>query len=45
LQKNKSKDYFVKCLAPIENVKLQVPQKYLPKAAFLEWHRGSVFEK
>ena len=45
LQKNKSKDYFVKYFAPIEKVKLQMPQKYLPKAEFLEWHRDCVFGK
>jgi putative restriction endonuclease len=45
LQKNKSKDYFVKYFAPIERVKLQMPQRYLPKAEFLEWHRDMVFEK
>jgi putative restriction endonuclease len=45
LQKNKNKDYFIKYFAPIEKVKLQMPQKYLPKAEFLEWHRDMVFEK
>ena len=45
LQKNKGKDYFVKYFAPIEKVKLQMPQKYLPKAEFLEWHRDCVFAK
>jgi putative restriction endonuclease len=45
LQKNKSKDYFAKYFAPIEKVKLQMPQKYLPKREFLEWHLDTVFEK
>jgi putative restriction endonuclease len=45
LQKNKSKDYFVKFFAPIEKVKLQMTQKYLPKREFLEWHLDCVFEK
>jgi putative restriction endonuclease len=45
LQKNRSKDYFVKYFAPIKKVKLQMPQKYLPKREFLEWHRDCVFEK
>jgi len=45
LQKNKSRDYFVKYFAPIEKVKLQMPQKYLPKQEFLEWHLDCVFEK
>jgi putative restriction endonuclease len=45
LQKNKSKDYFVKYFAPIEKVKLQMPQKYLPKVEFLEWHLDTIFEK
>jgi hypothetical protein len=29
----------------IENIKLSMPQKYLPKAEFLEWHRDVIFEK
>jgi putative restriction endonuclease len=45
LQKNKSKDYFVKYFTPVEKVKLNMPQKYLSKAEFLEWHRDMVFEK
>lgn len=45
LNKNKGKDYFVKYFAPIEKIKLQMPQKYLPKAEFLEWHRDCIFEK
>jgi putative restriction endonuclease len=45
LNKNRTKDYFVKYFAPIEKVKLQMPQKYLPKREFLEWHRDMVFEK
>jgi putative restriction endonuclease len=45
LLNNKSKDYFVKYFAPIENVKLQMPQKYLPKREFLQWHWDCVFEK
>jgi putative restriction endonuclease len=45
LNKNRTKDYFVKYFAPIEKVKLQMPQKYLPKQKFLEWHRDCVFEK
>jgi DNA (cytosine-5)-methyltransferase 1 len=45
LQKNKGKDYFVKYFAPIEKAKLQMPQKYLPKQEFLEWHLDYVFEK
>jgi putative restriction endonuclease len=45
LQKNKSKDYFVKYFALIEKVKLQMPQKYLPKKEFLEWHLNTIFEK
>jgi putative restriction endonuclease len=45
LQKNKSKNYFVKYFAPIEKAKLQMPQKYLPKREFLEWHLDTVFEK
>ena len=45
LNKSKGKDYFVKYFAPIEKVKLQMPQKYLPKREFLQWHLDCVFEK
>jgi putative restriction endonuclease len=45
LQKNKGKDYFAKYFAPIEKTKLQMPQKYLPKQTFLQWHLDCVFEK
>ena len=45
LKKNTGKDYFVKYFASIEKVKLQMPQKYLPKREFLEWHLDCVFEK
>jgi putative restriction endonuclease len=45
LQKNRSKDYFVKYFAPIGKVKLQMLQKYLPKQEFLQWHMDYVFEK
>ena len=45
LNKNKGKDYFAKHFAPIEKVKIQMPQKYLPKQDFLQWHLDCVFEK
>lgn len=45
LNKNIGKDYFVKYFAPIENVKLKMPQKYLPNRIFLQWHLDYVFEK
>ncbi|MDR3236566.1 MAG: HNH endonuclease [Prevotellaceae bacterium] len=45
LNRNRAKDYFVKYFAPIEKVKLQMPQKYLPNKQFLEWHLDCVFEK
>ena len=45
LNKNKGKDYFVKYFAPIEKLKIQMPQKYLPKQDFLQWHLDCVFEK
>jgi putative restriction endonuclease len=45
LQKNKSKDYFAKYFAPIETAKLQMPQKYLPKREFLEWHLDTIFSE
>lgn len=45
LQRNKNKDYFKKYFAPIAKSKLQMPQKYLPKKEFLEWHLDCIFEK
>jgi putative restriction endonuclease len=45
LKKNTGKDYFVKYFAPIEKATLQMPQKYLPKQEFLEWHLDTIFEK
>ena len=45
LDKNRSKDYFVKYFAPVEKAKLQMPQKYLPNPQFLQWHLDCVFEK
>ena len=39
----KVKDYFVKYFAPVERVKLQRPQKYLPKLEFSDWHLGKIF--
>jgi len=45
LNKNSGKGYFAKYFAPIEKVNLQMPQKYLPKREFLEWHWDCVFEK
>lgn len=45
LQKQKGKDYFAKYFAPVEKAKLQMPQKYLPKQEFLQWHLDCVFEK
>jgi hypothetical protein len=45
LQKQKSKDYFVKYFEPIEKEKLQMSQKYLPKQDFLERLLDTIFEK
>ena len=45
LKKNETKDYYKKYFAPFENVKLDMPQKYLPNPDFLEWHLDCVFEK
>ena len=45
LNKNKGKVFFIQYFAPVEKVKLQMPQKYLPKREFLEWHWDCVFEK
>jgi hypothetical protein len=43
--KHKNKDYFVQYFVPIEKARLQMPQKYLQKREFLEWHLDCVFEK
>jgi len=45
LQKNKNKEYFVKHFMPIEKVKLNMPQKYLPNREFLQWHLDCVLRK
>jgi putative restriction endonuclease len=45
LKKNTGKDYFVKYFALIEKATLQMPQKYLPKQDFLQWHLDMIFEK
>lgn len=45
LKKNCSKDYFAKYFATVENLTLEMPQKYLPNLQFLEWHLDCVFEK
>jgi site-specific DNA-cytosine methylase len=45
LQKNKSKDYFIKYFAQKNKIKSQMPQKYLPKREFLDCHLTYVFEK
>ena len=45
INKNKGKDYFHKHFSLLENVKLHLPQKYLPNPKFLQWHLDTIFDK
>jgi putative restriction endonuclease len=45
LNKNSGKEYFDKHFSPLKNVKLHLPQKYLPNPMFLQWHLDTIFEK
>ncbi|MBR4326840.1 MAG: HNH endonuclease [Bacteroidales bacterium] len=45
LKQKSDKSFYVKYFAPIENVKLQMPKKYLPDNRFLEWHMDCKFGK
>ena len=45
LKDNVGKEYFSKFFEPIIHKKLAVPQRYMPKLEFLEWHRNCIFEK
>lgn len=45
LKKQSNKDYFGKHFLQFENVKIEMPQKYIPNPQFLEWHMDCVFQK
>ena len=43
LKQNTTKDYYLNLFQPIEKKKLNLPNKYLPKKEYLEWHMDNVF--
>lgn len=45
LNKYKNKEYFAKHFLPLESIKLNLPQKYLPNPKFLQWHLDTIFDK
>lgn len=45
LKKKKDTLFFKNHFAPIENIKITKPVKYLPRKEFLEYHLDTVFEK
>lgn len=45
LKKNTNKDYYQKYFAELENKKLLLPIRYLPKKEFLQFHLDTVFSK
>ncbi len=45
LKSKKSTDYFSKYFAIIENQELSLPQKYLPKKEFIQYHLDTIFNK
>jgi putative restriction endonuclease len=45
LKKKKNTDYFSKYFAFIENQELLLPQKYLPKKEFIQYHLDTIFNK
>ena len=45
LKKHCNKDYYGKYFLPFDNVKIDMPQKYIPNPQFLEWHMDCVFQK
>lgn len=40
-----TKDYYNRHFGQFENRKMVLPEKYLPKHEFLEWHRDNIFER
>lgn len=45
LKKKKDTIFFKNNFAPIENLKITEPVKYLPRKEFLEYHLDTIFEK
>ena len=45
LKKNTDKEYYRKYFAELENKKLLLPIRYLPKKEFLQFHLDTVFSK
>ena len=45
IKKRKDKDYYGNYFASLENQSLILPQKYLPKKEFIQYHLDVVFEK
>ena len=44
LKKKHSEDYFGKYFSSLQDVKIMLPQKYLPKKEFLEFHMDQIFK-
>ncbi|MCW2118833.1 HNH endonuclease [Flavobacterium sp. 7A] len=45
LKKKKNTDFYQIHFAPIDNLKITSPIKYLPKIEFLEYHMDTIFQK
>lgn len=45
LKKKKDNSFYQSHFAPLENLKITNPIKYLPRKEFLEYHLDSIFEK
>ncbi|WP_310558160.1 HNH endonuclease [Flavobacterium sp.] len=45
LKKKKDTSFYQSHFAPIENLKITYPIKYMPRKEFLEYHLDSIFEK
>ena len=45
IKKKKENDFYIKYFTPIENQKIIVAQKYLPRKEFLEYHLDTIFNK
>lgn len=43
LKRNENKEYFKVHFSPIENTKIQSPERFLPNKTFLEYHMDEVF--
>ena len=45
IKKRKNKDFYGQYFASLENKSLILPQKYLPRKEFIQYHLDMVFEK